>query len=470
MLLTIKTTHQPAKDLGFLLHKNPANVQHFDAWFGKIHIFYPEANDKCCSAAMLLDVDPVNLVRGKSDFALSQYVNDRPYVASSFLSVAISKVYGTAMSGRCKEKPELADEVIPLEVKISVLPCRGGEQYLRRLFEPLGYEVSAQGYQLDEKYPDWGQSSYFTVVLKRKCKLSEFLTHLYVMIPVLDDEKHYWVGEDEVDKLLKRGAGWLEAHPERDNIIARYLKHKHSLKRMALERLMDEDSQAPDKKTEINEQEELGIEEKIGLNEQRMSAVVDALKKSGAKRVLDLGCGEGKLLRLLLKEKSFEEIVGVDISIRSLEIASDRLKLERMTDKQRQRIKFLQSALTYRDRRIEGYDAAAIVEVIEHLDQPRLAAFERVIFEFSKPKTVVITTPNIEYNVLFNNLPAGKFRHKDHRFEWRRNEFSDWAGIIANRFGYSVEISPVGNEDTEVGAPTQMGIFTLNESTVRHSG
>jgi 3' terminal RNA ribose 2'-O-methyltransferase Hen1 len=173
-----------------------------------------------------------------------------------------------------------------------------------------------------------------------------------------------------------------------------------------------------------------------------------------------LGCGEGRLLKELLQDKTFEEIVGVDVSYRALEIAQERLHLEWLTEQQRQRIKLIQGSLTYRDQRLSGYDAATVVEVIEHLDQPRLAGFERSLFEFARPTTVVVTTPNVEYNVKFENLPAGKLRHKDHRFEWSRAEFQAWANRVAERFGYSVQFLPVGLEDVDVGAPTQMGVFS----------
>lgn len=464
MLLTLTSTTAPATDLGYLLHKNPFRAHKFDLTFGKAHVFYPEAEHDRCTAALLLEVDPIGLVRGRKGPAgegrvLEQYVNDRPYVASSFLSVAIAEVFGTALSGRCKERPELASRELPLEARLSVLPCRGGEAFLRRLFEPLGYEMSVQQHVLDEKNPDWGLSQYFTVTITGTKRLCDLLTHLYVLIPVLDDDKHYWVGDDEVDKLVRRGEGWLATHPECQVIARRYLKHQRSLARDALERLIADELPAADEVHTAHSQEEAKIEKRIGLNEQRIGTVIAALKQSGAKRVLDLGCGEGQLVRALLKEKFFDEIVGVDVSHRALEIASDRLRLERMPEKQKERIKLFQGSLTYRDGRLAGYDAAAVVEVIEHLDPPRLAAFERAVFEFARPGTVIVTTPNAEYNVKFENLPAGRFRHKDHRFEWSRAEFEAWARGIADRFEYSVRFVAVGPEDAAVGPPTQMAVF-----------
>ena len=462
MLLTITTTHSPATALGYLLHKHPERFQSFQLSFGKANVFYPEASLERCTAALLLDVDPVGLVRKQrgEGYQLEQYVNDRPYVASSFLSVAIAQVFGTALAGRCKDQPELAQTPIPLTAKLSVLPCKSGEAFLRRLFEPLGYTVTTEVQALDEQFPNWGNSPYFTVELQGTVRLQDLLSHLYVLIPVLDDEKHYWVGDDEVDKLLRHGQGWLATHPEQQQIAKRYLKRQGRLVRTALSQLVEEDNPA-DETEEKHELEEAAVEKPISLNQQRLEAVLAALKASGAKRILDLGCGEGRLLKELLQDKTFEEIVGVDVSYRALEIAQERLHLEWLTEQQRQRIKLIQGSLTYRDQRLSGYDAATVVEVIEHLDQPRLAGFERSLFEFARPTTVLITTPNVEYNVKFENLPAGKFRHKDHRFEWTRAEFQAWANRVAKRFGYRVEFLPVGLEDADVGAPTQMGVFTL---------
>ncbi|MDJ0737605.1 MAG: 3' terminal RNA ribose 2'-O-methyltransferase Hen1 [Nostocaceae cyanobacterium] len=458
MLLTITTTHQPATELGYLLHKHPDKCQSFPLSFGQAHIFYPEADTEKCTAALLLDVDPVKLVRGRS-ISLQQYVNDRPYVASSFLSVAIAQVLSTALGGRCKERPELVQTPIPLIAKLSVLPCRGGEAFLKQLFEPLGYCVNSQGYILDEKFPEWGQSQYHTVELENTVTLSDLLSHLYVLIPVLDDDKHYWVGDEEVEKLLRHGEGWLADHPAREQIARRYLKRRPQLTRIALAQLAEADEPDPDSAQESHSKEEAAVEKPLSLNKQRLNAVVATLKETNAKRVVDLGCGEGNLLKALLKDSFFEQVTGVDVSYRSLEVAQQRLDRLHLPRNQWQRLQLFQGALTYQDKRLKGYDAAAVIEVIEHLDLPRIAAFERVVFEFAQPMTVIVTTPNIEYNIKFENLPAGKLRHKDHRFEWTRKEFQTWGETVAQRFGYTVTFTSVGQEDPEVGSATQMGIF-----------
>lgn len=462
MLLTLTNTTPPATDLGFLLHKNPDNVRTIDLAFGRGRVFYPEASDDRCTAALLLEVDPISLVRrgrGRGAFALAEYVNDRPYVASSFMSVAIAKLFGTAMAGRCDERPGLADTPLELEARLPVVPSSGGEDLLRRLFESLGYEVSATPVALDERFPAWGASRYLDVRLSGSVRVRDLLGHLYVLLPVLDDEKHYWVSRDEIDKLLARGGDWLPRHPERDLIARRYLRHQPGLAREALARLLEEDQPDPDAETSRRQEREEALEERVGLRDLRLQAVASVLRSAGSRRVLDLGCGNGRLIQALLKDGSFEEIVGVDVSAAALGAAARRLGLDEMSPKQRERIRLVQGALTYRDRRLSGYDAAVLMEVVEHLDPERLDAFERCVFAEAAPKTVIVTTPNAEYNVRFGELTSGELRHRDHRFEWSRVEFRRWAEGLGVRNGYSVRFESVGPEDPEVGTPTQMAVF-----------
>lgn len=461
MLLTLTTTFQPATDLGFLLHKNPTRAQTFNLAFGQAHVFYPEATEQRCMAALLLDIDPVGLVRreSRSGFALEQYVNDRPYVSSSFLSVAIADVFRSALNGISKDRPELVVTDLPLEARVTALPCHGGETLLKSLFEPLGYTLTAERYVLDSRFPAWGESKYYTVALSQTIQLQTLLSHLYVLLPVLDNDKHYYVGSDEIEKLLRHGEGWLGKHPQAELITRRYLRHKSTLAKDALARVIEPESvQAEDQIVVANTAEQV-VEEKINLHQQRLGAVIAMLKSLGARRVLDLGCGEGQLLRLLIKESQFSAILGMDVSFRALEMATDKLHLDQMPPMQRARIELIHGSLMYRDPRLSGYDAAAVVEVIEHLDPPRLKAFERVVFEFAIPDAVIITTPNAEYNVMWETLSAGIFRHKDHRFEWTRAEFQAWANEMCARFGYTVRYLGIGDEHPEYGSPTQMAVF-----------
>ncbi|MEU6095821.1 3' terminal RNA ribose 2'-O-methyltransferase Hen1 [Streptomyces sp. NPDC047079] len=478
MFLTISTTgtpERPATDLGFLLHKHPGKAQAFSISYGTAHVLYPEADAERCTAALLLEVDAVALVRrgkgkgrgGAPDAALAQYVNDRPYAASSLLAVALSSVFSSAMRGVCTARPERAGQPLPLRIEIPALPARGGPDLVRRLFTPLGWRVTAEPVALDAEFPEWGDSRYVRLVLESEAlTLAGALRHLYVLLPVLDDAKHYWVSADEVDKLLRAGEGWLPGHPEQKLITSRYLSRRWSLTRQAMERLElvrlaesdDSDVEEIDNAVDAETESE---EKPTPLAVRRREAIIAALEESGATRVLDLGCGQGQLVQALLKDARFTEIVGVDVSARALAIAARRLRLDRMGERQASRVQLFQGSLAYTDRRLKGYDAAVLSEVVEHVDPPRLSAVEHAVFGAARPRTVLVTTPNVEYNVRWDSLPAGHVRHGDHRFEWTRREFRAWADAVAGRHGYGVRFVPVGPDDPEVGPPTQMAVFTL---------
>lgn len=457
MLLTIATTHRPATDLGYLLMKHPDRVHETDVGFGKAVVFYPEATTERCEAALVLDIDPVGLVRGRGEGAglVDQYVNDRPYAATSFLSVALNRAFRTAMTGASRERPELAAQPLPLEIAVTPLPVQGSGELVAALFEPLGWTV-----RLDRIEGPTGPSRYVTLRLAGAVRLADALSHLYVLIPVLDDDKHYWVGDDEVDKLLDKGGAWLPAHPMKELIARRYLKHRRSLARAALARLLPEAADEAEVAPAARDAPEEVLETPLRLNDLRLDAVEAALKAADAKTVADLGCGEGKLLARLARKRGFTGLFGVDASTRSLERAADRLKLDRAGGAAVDRVKLMHGALTYRDARWSGADAAVLVEVIEHLDADRLPALAKVVFGAARPKTVIVTTPNREHNVLFPKLADGSLRHPDHRFEWTRAEFRAWASDVEARYGYAASLSSIGAEHDIHGPPTQMAVFT----------
>jgi 3' terminal RNA ribose 2'-O-methyltransferase Hen1 len=462
VLLTISTTHDPATDLGHLLHKHPDRVQEFKQSFGVATVFYPEAADERCTAALLLDIDPIRLARGRPrnspDFSLAQYVNDRSYAASSLLAVALADVFSTARAGRCASHQELADSAIPLELALPVLPCRGGSGIARRVFEPLGWEVGAASIALDEAFPAWGDSRYIRLFLRGVVRLADALNQLHVLLPVLDESKHYWQGPDEVDKLLRSGDGWLANHPDKDLIVRRYLGRRRGLTSVALARLAELADEVEDT-TEAADEEVLQPQEKrVPLSTERHEAVCQVLIGLAAKSVIDLGCGPGQFLDRLVKMPAFARVAGCDVSSRSLQQAARRLRLERAGERQSARVELFQGALTYEDPRFGGFDAAVLMEVIEHVDPARLGALEHVVFGAAKPGAVIVTTPNREYNVLYEGL-AGR-RHPDHRFEWDRAQFAEWADRVAVAYGYSVERSGIGTVDEALGYPTQLAVFT----------
>jgi 2-polyprenyl-3-methyl-5-hydroxy-6-metoxy-1,4-benzoquinol methylase len=454
-------------------------------------------------------------------------------------------VYGTAMSGRCAKKQELADTALDLSASLFTLPCRGGDILPELLFDPLGYEVHAEETALlDEQFSEWGNSPYINLTIRRKVLLRDLLNHAYALIPVFDRQKHCWIGEDEIDKFLSHGRGWLPDHPEKKLIARWYFKNLRTLAQTALDRLdngegaaevfspgespaagealffsveentaetdgiaaglkavdavdqdesttttanvADDDKQKKITRPKLNTRRleavldvikrsgaesviDLGcgegnllrllIKEKTirpMLNTRRLEAVLDVIKRSGAESVIDLGCGEGNLLRLLVKEKTFTRIAGVDVSRLALERARDKLKLDRLPDARKNRISLFQGSLTYRDKRFRGYDAAALVEVIEHLEENRLDTLAAVVFGDARPGMVVISTPNVEYNELYG---ISRFRHEDHRFEWSRARFQSWAEEVARRYAYEVSFADIGELDERLGAPTQMGVF-----------
>ncbi|HWO60958.1 MAG TPA: 3' terminal RNA ribose 2'-O-methyltransferase Hen1 [Umezawaea sp.] len=458
MMLTLTTTHRPATDLGFLLHKHPDKAQSFTATSGTAHVFYPRAEETGCTAALLLEVDPVGLVRGRAS-SLTQYVNDRPYAAGSLLAVALGSVFRTAMNGRCDARPELAARAIPLRVEVPALGCPD-VALPAALFEPLGWAVDATTVPLDPAEPSWGDSRYVDLVLTGELRLADALKQLYVLLPVLDGSKHYWIDQDEVDKLMRAGEGWLVAHPERELITRRYLGRSRPLVRSALDRLAAADD-VPEEALDNALDEPVDVLPSLAV--QRRAAVIAALKGAGARRVLDLGCGEGALLRDLVKEAVFTEVLGVDVSSRALAVAERRLHLDTLSDRARERITLRQSSLTYADAGLKGYDAAVLVEVVEHLEEDRLPALEHAVFAAAQPGTVVVTTPNSEYNALFESLLPNAFRHPDHRFEWTRSQFREWGDGVGLRHGYAVSYLPVGPEDPALGSPTQLAVFTRKQ-------
>ena len=451
MILTLTTQAQPpsltdSRDLGFLLHKNPSALFSRELTFGTAQVFYPEATPERTTVVLLVEVDPIRLVRGRAD-SLFQYVCDRPYAASSFLSVALSECFSTALSGRSKERPELARTPLILSATLAALACDAGEPLIRRLLEPLGYEVTLTRYELDSHFPQWGSSNLYTVTLTGEQTVHNLLSHLYVLIPALDNAKHYFVGEEEVEKLLRHGEGWLATHPERELIARRYLRYKRSLTTVAMERLSEGEPES--------EQTEETLEIPVRLNDQRVTEALEAVKSltPPARTLIDLGCGEGTTLRALKSSFPSVALTGMDVSSSVLAIAERRLHGN---------VPLLHGSLVYTDSRLQGFDMALLMEVIEHLDPERLTALESSVFGHAAPRRVFVTTPNAEYNALWPSLPAGKFRHGDHRFEWTRAEFQEWAQRVALTYGYTVVFGEVGQSDPNHGAPTQSAIFDQN--------
>ena len=456
LLVTITYTGPNASDLGYLLHKNPGKVQPFELNVGVATVFYPEVTAERCTAALLLEVDAIDLVRNKhirmgTRDSLDHYINDRPYVSSSLMSVALGKVFSTAMSGRCNERPELAASPLELVIQLSSVPVMGAPGFATSLFEPLGWNVNEVPIPYDSKFPTWGDSSYVKITLTGTMLLNDALRQIYLLLPVMEDAKHYWVSDAEVGKLMRAGAGWLETHPQRAMIIQRYLAHQRNM----TEKVAFHDEEDG---SDTGDAAQL-VPARKALRSLRLEAVLTALHELGTRRVVDMGCGEGALLQKLFSDPTFSSIVGTDVSPHMLNRAEERLRLRELSDRQRERVRLLQSSATYLDDRLRDYDAVVLMEVVEHIEPERLAALESSVFGYAKPKAVVVTTPNAEFNSLYPQLPSGSFRHPDHRFEWSRAEFDQWIVSIASTYGYRAERRSIGDADELLGAPTQMAIF-----------
>ncbi|AVZ38258.1 MULTISPECIES: 3' terminal RNA ribose 2'-O-methyltransferase Hen1 [unclassified Dietzia] len=467
MLLTITARRSEALptpgDLGFLLHKHPDKVQSFGVYAGTAHVFYPEVSAQACTSALLLEVDPVALVRGRSGrgdaFALGHYVNDRPYVASSLLAVAMGKVFRSALNGQCVGYEDLVDA--PLDLTISLPTVPGEPDLVRRLFAPLGWDVRAEPIAFDATRPEWGPAPLVGLTLTGSVRLTDALSHLYVLLPVLDEAKHYWVGRDEVDKLLRAGDRWLPGHPERDLVAHRYLAGQRDLREDALSRLAGLDDRAAESAHDAATPDSAGTPRP--LVRLRHDAVLDVVRDLAPGTIADVGCGSGALLGGLLKVKGVTRVIGTEVSDLALSKAATRLNVESMTERQAGRLSLLRSSLMYEDERLTGLDMAILMEVIEHVDLDRLPAVVRNVFGAMRPRHVVITTPNVEYNVHYPALATGGFRHPDHRFEWTRQQFRSWARSVAGVHGYQVDFRPVGDDDPQTGPPTQMAVFSLSD-------
>ncbi len=501
MLITLTCEAPNAPDVGYLLGKHPDSVFSRPFSAGTVWVFYPEVTERRVTVALLTEIDPIGLVRGPAALTqLDQYVNDRPYVATSLTSVALHTAFGSALAGRCDARPELVDARYQWSVTLPAVACDAGADLIARIFAPLGYQVTTERLPLDPRFPDWGEANLYHIELRGEQTTQALLSHLYVLLPVLDNAKHYFVDAQEATKLLAHGGAWLAAHPERDLIARRYLRYKRPLIEQtaaALARLIaDAETDAPptynlaeaseatdvmDVRAPATADETLANSvapdtapstaalptpsaQELTLHEQRLAAVMAAVRAGGARSLVDLGCGEGRLLTLALAERSLTRILGMDVSSAALARARRRLHLETLPAAQRRRIEVTLGSLMYRDRRLAGFDAAALVEVIEHLDPSRLVVMEQVVFAHARPGRVIVTTPNREYNVHWAGHgeqadDPERLRHHDHRFEWTRAECQAWAARVADAYGYRFAWRELGTGDPDhpaIGSPSQI--------------
>ena len=471
MLLTITCKGEHASELSFLLHKNPYKVQEFNVIMGKAYVFYPKVSDIETTVALLADLNPIDLVKGKegvkqdSYYTLFDYINDRPYSINSFTSSIISKVFNTACAGKCEHLPELVKTELDLSCTLYALPVKGRLDMINKIFEPLGYEVSYEEKILDSEFEEFGKSSYVDLTIHNEhITLYNLLNQIRILIPVFDKEKHYYVDEKEVDKLIRLSIDWLKDHPEKNRIVGRYFSKDKKLAVKALEALKIDEIKNDDIE-EDNTTSEKTIEKKVRLNDQRLETVKKTIIENNCKTVLDYGCGEGNLESILANESSISQITFTDISFNALKNTKFRIRSKMKNEDYDNKFSSFQSSLLYRDERCRNFDCICLIEVIEHIELNRLDTIVENIFGYYKSKIIIITTPNREYNIKYEFLEEDKLRHPDHRFEFTRDEFYKFVNNIVDndRYPYNAIIESIGEIDDTVGSPTMMAVFYKNE-------
>ena len=466
MHLNLTVEGPGAEDFSYLLHKHPNKLFRKElGGFGEVFVYYPVADDGRASASLTVLIDTARGGKGRSRMPeeATQYVGDWAYASGTVLATALRVAFATALGGRCQDKPDAVGCPMHLTAVLPAVRARGGEDAVRRLFAPLGYEVTTTSEDADPEYPEWGESRALGVRLVGDVTLHALLTHLYLLLPCLDTSRYHHVGDAEVDKLLRHGEGWLDDHPERGRILSHYLRGKRGLIDAANTALAERAPEATEATEDEPEDEggatplavdtEAARERPLRLLDHRLTAVLGALRAEPACRsVVDLGCGEGVLVRAMLAQGDIESVVGIDPAPTALTRALRRVKYDK-------RFRALQGSAFHLEDAAVGKDAVVLMEVIEHIEPSRLAWVEEMVWGRLGTRRVVVTTPNREYNARFEWVAEGGVRHHDHRFEWTREEFLVWARRVAEAYGYSVEVTGVGAVDEEVGPPTQMAVF-----------
>lgn len=496
MQLAIKATGEGAKMLSFLLSKNPQNLYDRSEKGYRVRLTYTVFTDTEVEAVLIVTPDPVELVKNSPDvYDITQYINDREFVTSSLFCSYARSALGTALNGRPKEEySEWVNHAFNLTISFGPVASDLPDAVINDLFEYLGYEVTIERGQADYRFQLKERSSARFISISGLSTVQAALKQLFVLIPVLDNYKHYYLSEQEIDKLQRYGEGWLDRHPLRELIIKRSLRFQDLIDQAALiygDKRWEQPAEGYNvwkpavgreeiAKTaeikgieELEELEELdGIDEAerldgesaresapfVSLNEQRYQAIVKIVENIPAKQTLvDFGAGEGKLSVRLGFIPGVKEILAVEPTERAQLRAIERF------DKAARREAFVKpipvwGSLFYYDERLRCKDVMILCEVIEHIDEYRLPGTMECLFKEYQPKTLIVTTPNAEYNA-FYQMPE-KMRHKDHRFEWTRQEFSEWCNGWANLYPYEVQIEGIGDQTEEYGQPTQTAIFT----------
>ena len=447
MQLTIQATGDNAKVMSHLLSKNPANLYERNQKGHLVRFFYSKFTDQEVEATIFVTPDPIELVQSNSNsYDITHYINDREFAVSSIFCSLIRSALGTALNGQPKEQyMEWVDHPFSLQFEFGPVVSTLTDQQLAELFEPLGFALAITRQEIDYSIRMKDESSARYLTLRGTKTLHESLRQLFVLIPVLDNYKHYYIDEKEIEKLERYGEGWLENHPLRDFIYRKSLRFKELYSQV--------ESQKPAGEPEVQVK-------KARLNELRYEKIAETVSQLKPESVVDFGSGEGKLSERLGLIAGVREILAVEPSQSAAVKAAARFH-KAQENEHFTMPKTLWGSLFYFDERLQGKDAIILCEVIEHIDEDRLPKAMDTILHAYRPGALIITTPNREYNDVYEM--EERFRHTDHRFEWTRAEFQQWCLERNNQEFYGLQFEGIGEEHDLQGHPTQMCIFTRKE-------
>lgn len=447
MQLTIQASGDNVKAISYLLSKNPSNLYERNHKGHLVRLFYSKFTETELEVTIFVTPDPIELIKNNSNsYDITHYINDREFAVSSIFCSFIRSALGTALNGQPKEEHiKWVDHPFPFTFEFGPVVSTLTDEKLMNLFEPIGYEVTINRPEIEYSIPIKTKSSARYISIKGMKTLQEGLRHLFVLIPVIDNYKHYFIDEKEIEKLERYGEGWLEQHPLRDLIYRQALRFKEIYS-------LVENSSKDEKKIEPVK--------KVRLNELRYEKIVNTVSEMKPRSVVDFGSGEGKLSVQLGFVEGITEILAVEPS------ESASLKALERFNKVKNKEKFvnpelLWGSLFYYDERLKDKDVIILCEVIEHIDESRLPKAMDTLLHDYQPGALIITTPNRDYNELYDM--EEHLRHNDHRFEWTRAEFRQWCTERNHGNDYELLFDGIGEEHASQGFPTQMCVFKRKE-------
>ena len=494
MYLTVKAAGPHAGMISHLLAKNPHNRYERNEKGARVRLIYSAFAEEKIEFTIFATPDPIDLVKGSPhSYDITQYINDREFVVSSLFCSYIRPALGTALNGKPKaDYADWVEHVFPLEVTFGPVASNLPDAVIESLFTALGYEADIERGAAEYTFDLKSRSSVRNIRVSGQATLQQMLRQLFILMPVLDDYKHYYIGTEEIDKLQRYGEGWLQDHPQQELIIKRALRFAPLIAdyrklagdnvQKAAVNLLDTNTTDTDANTlqqPGNEQITTGITASqqgeadtlsssadvqetavppIRLNELRYQAIVDQVSSLPRRRsVVDFGAGEGKLSVRLAGIEGVEQVYAVEPSAYAGLRALERFgKLER--EGQQIVPRLVTGSLFYRDDQWAGQDVIILCEVIEHINEHRLPQVMATLLDEYHPETLIMTTPNREYNAVYE-MEEQEIRHTDHRFEWTRAEWADHCQDWVSGRPYEVSLHGIGDISEIHGQPTQMAVF-----------